>query len=409
MCSKFRSRPNILLSAYCVDNNDVSEAQMAYEWISRLSEFVNLWVITTGSRLHDKCGLEELPNITLVELKPMLNYKKFDRFDRAVHPGYYEFYLRAKKVAQKILKKERIDLCHHLTPQSVRFPSPFAGCSSPFIIGPLHGGLRSPGVMKEMGGKEGLLFKLRLFDDIRRKCDPGIRKTFKYADKVVISAPYMQDVVSIDNGDKYRLIPGTAVPLLDISSQRNESGSVNFIFVGRIVPSKGIELLVEALAKCKTTKGIVTVYGRGEVEQYCKDLARRLDVNYRIRWMGFVDQEEVYKGYSKADVFILPSLKEPTGGAVLEAMSAGLPVICVDTAGPAYAVDSKSGIKVALGNKETMIAELVQAIEFMVEHPRERQEMGRNARQRVRDHFTWDAVVEKMLSVYEEVIHENKK
>ena len=63
-------RPKILIFAYAVDRQDVSESQMAYEWISRLSRWVDLIVVTTGSRIHPFCGLEEMEGVQLEIVRP---------------------------------------------------------------------------------------------------------------------------------------------------------------------------------------------------------------------------------------------------------------------------------------------------------------------------------------------------
>ena len=64
-------------------------------------------------------GLEDMDNIKLIVLNPKLNFGFLDAFDRAVHPGYIEFFWQARKAIRKILGHEHIDLCHQLTPQSV--------------------------------------------------------------------------------------------------------------------------------------------------------------------------------------------------------------------------------------------------------------------------------------------------
>ena len=133
-------------------------------------------------------------------------------------------------------------------------------------------------------------------------------------------------------------------------------------------------------------------------------MADQFRLNEKIRWRGFVANVEVLKDYRNADFFVFPSLKEPTGGALLEAMAAGLPVICVDAGGPAYAVTEECGIKIPLRDKEKMTADLADAIDRMLGDPALRQEMGSKAMQRFLDEFTWDRVVQKMVHLYQETL-----
>lgn len=396
---------NVLIIAYSVDKNDISESQMAFEWISRLSLHANLWVITTGSRLHETCGLESMPNVTLVKLQPRVIFRRFDSFDRAVHPGYVEFYLRARKAVRKVLAENAIDLCHHLAPQSPRFPSPLQGCGRPYIVGPIHGGVKPPAVMKELRGREGSLFLLRKLDGIRNRWDLLLRRTFEGAAVTVASAPYAGVAPPASYCTTTRILPGTAVPL-PAKFQRHDSksdGPVRFIYAGRLVPSKGVELMIEAFSHCTSTNTTLSIYGSGELETFYKELALKWRIDERVQWLGFVSQEQLIEEFSNADVFLFPSLKEAMGTVVLEAMGAGLPVICVDSGGPGYAVTEVTGIKVSLGSKTKMRDDLADAIDRLASSQELRREMGRNARSRVATEFTWDAVVNKMVELYQEL------
>lgn len=133
-------RPKVLICAYAVDYRDVSEAQMAYEWISRLAKYVELIVVTSGSRLGGECGLENMKGVRLEVVRPRLSFRWFDAFDRVVHPAYIEFFVQARRRIKELITQEEIHLGHHLTPQALRYPSPLATLAVPFIAGPYHGG-----------------------------------------------------------------------------------------------------------------------------------------------------------------------------------------------------------------------------------------------------------------------------
>lgn len=395
----------ILILAYCVDKADTSEAQMAYNWIYRLSHHAELWVVTTGSRLHEQCGLEDLPNVHLVTLRPRFSFKWTGAFDRVVHPGYVEFYFRAKSAIADILSSQDIDLCHHLTPQAVRMPSPFHSVGCRYIVGPVHGGLPAPAVMNELEGREGLYFSMRGLDGFRSRHDPWLKNTYSNADAIVISAPYMNAVPPLQLCSRRILIPGTAVELPSEFNHHDRIGqSVRFMYAGRLVPSKGVELLIEALARCKKPGSVLSMYGTGEYESHYRNLAKERALTDRITWFGHVRQEEIYEQRLRFDAFVFPSLKEPAGIAPLEAMAAGLPVICVDAGGPGYAVTDESGIRVPLSSKDEMVENLAAAMDLIAGDCALRRRLGRNARLRVEQEFTWDAVSNKMVALYRELV-----
>lgn len=394
---------NVLVVAYSVDKNDISESQMAYEWISRLRTHATLWVVTTGSRLHNSTGLEGLDGVNLVTIRPRLSFKRFDSFDRAVHPGYIEFYMRARPVIKSILRDHKIDLCHHLSPQSPRFPSPVRGCGIPYVVGPIHGGVKPPPVMDELDGKEDAFFALRKLDEIRNRWDFLLKRTFANAAAAVVSAPYAGAVPPACYCALRPVIPGIAITLpRECRDHGSTQGEVRLIYAGRLVPSKGLELLIEALSRCETRNTRLSIFGTGEQGEWYRNLAVERGVDERIEWRGFVPREEILNEFLKSDVFVFPSLKEAMGTVVMEAMAAGLPVICVDHGGPGYLVTDDTGIKIQIADKERMIDELAAAIDRLVSNQGMRLQMGQNSRQRAEQKFTWNSIVGQMIELYQD-------
>ncbi len=379
---------------------------MVYKWIRNISIYANIWVMTIGSRLHSECGLEGCENVELITLKPRVSFKWCDRFDRLVHPGYAEFFYRAYKLTGKIAKQHDIDVCHHLSPFSLRYPSPLISTNVPLVVGPIYGGLRAPASMRKLAVKEGWLSKLRAVDNFRMRFDPLLRRHYSQATKLVISAPYVQQSFLPKHRHKSTIISGIAVDGKDFDKhiQRNPCDVLRIISVARIVASKGLELMILALAKLADRNVRLTIYGRGPLETEYRELVAKLRIADRIIWKGFSPHEMILKAYGDADVFVLPSLKEPAGIAVIEAMAAGLPIVCVDAGGPAFTVTKKCGIKVPLAKKEQMVNDLAKGIAKLRDNPQLRMVMGKNAQERVRRKFTWDAVVDRMLKVYHEVL-----
>lgn len=398
-------KPKVIISAYLVDKDDISEPQQAYEWITRLADHVQLWVVTRGSRLNTECGLEKHKNISLIKLEPRIKFSINSTFDKVVQPGYLEFFIAARKAIRKILKSNNIDIGHHLTPYSIRYPSPFIGQNLKFIIGPLHGGMSQPKVMKELYGREEKLYLLRKLDRFRETIDIFLQKTYKKSSKVIISAPYMKSVIRLTDDKKLNVVPGTAIDLPKLKIQKNnDTEKINFLYVGRIIASKGVELLIEAVARTKNKNYVVDLYGTGDLLKHCENLIYKYKLSHIISLKGFVNNNIILERYRDSDVLLQPSLKEPAGIALLEAMSTELPIICIDSGGPAYVVSKDCGIKIPLESKETMINQIATAIDWMIDHPNERKEMGKKSRLRVKNFFCWEAVIPQMLKIYEEII-----
>jgi glycosyltransferase involved in cell wall biosynthesis len=398
-----RQRMTVIICSYVVDKDDVSEAQMAYEWISRISEHANLVVVTTGSRRGTCTGLESLPGVTLEILAPRFSFRRWDAFDRFAHPGYIEYFWRARARIRRIVARQTVHLGHHLTPNSVRYPSPLAFVDVPFVCGPYYGGLAAPAVMSELEGKEQAFYYLRKLDHIRMRFDPWVRRHFTNTQRIMVSAPYMLDALR-DYENKCVVIPGTALePAATERPSVPTHSTVRMMYVGKLEPSKGVELMVLALGRLAFQEWVLDIYGHGSHAHLYKQLAEQLGISSRIRWHGFVPNAQIRAALNFADIFVFPSLKEPAGIAPLEAMAAGLPMVVVDAGGPAYAVTSECGIKVALGNKEAMINSLGGALQRLATDPVLRVQMGDAARQRLATEFGWPSVLSKLLRLYNEV------
>ena len=397
---------NIILTAYIIDKNDISEAKMAYEWINHLSAHVKLTVITSGSRINEKTGLENNTNINLIILPPAINYKRFDKIDRAAHPGYFEFCYKAQKNIKKLLQASDYDIGHHLTPQAIRFPSPFRHNSIPYILGPIHGGLPYSKKVLEIINKKKSLINLYQLDKFRMNFDFALKNSYKNASKVLISAPYVKDIIP-DFGN-IETLSGVAI---NRNQQRpiSNSSKMKICCASRLVPIKGIELLLKGFEQCKCQKDVeLHFYGKGPFEDKYKQLSSKFSYPDNIFWHGFVSNDKVINAMKTMDVFALPSLREPAGIAVLEAMATGLPIICIDEGGPMYNIKNDCGIKISLTTKDEIIKRISDAIDLLYNNKEKRVSMGRAGIDNIECNFTWDAVTKKMLNIYSSILSENK-
>jgi glycosyltransferase involved in cell wall biosynthesis len=102
----------------------------------------------------------------------------------------------------------------------------------------------------------------------------------------------------------------------------------------------------------------LTMVGKGPDKKQWKLLAEKLGISDKITWIEWVEQEELKRLYKKHDLFLFPSLHDSGGMVVLEAMSQGLPVICLNLGGPDIIVDNNCGFKVSVEDKsESLIVE----------------------------------------------------
>ena len=128
------------------------------------------------------------------------------------------------------------------------------------------------------------------------------------------------------------------------------------------------------------------VVGHGPYFQDLINLSEEMKLSEYVSFVGFVEEKDLPQYYRCADLFVFSAFREPFGLVLLEAMSSCLPVVAPNEGGPTeIVINGKTGLLFEQNN----IADLSAKIEFFVTHPKETEEMGKNARQRAAE-FSWE-------------------
>jgi glycosyltransferase involved in cell wall biosynthesis len=129
-----------------------------------------------------------------------------------------------------------------------------------------------------------------------------------------------------------------------------EAAGLGILHVGRFVHWKGAAFAIRAFADFiqRGGSGHLTMVGRGAEEKRLRKLAHKLGIADKIRWLGWLAQEDLFALYREHDVFLFPSLHDSSGNVVLEAISYGLPVVCLDLGGPSAILAGEAGIAVSV-------------------------------------------------------------
>jgi rhamnosyl/mannosyltransferase len=178
------------------------------------------------------------------------------------------------------------------------------------------------------------------------------------------------------------------------------------LFVGRMVPYKGLDVLVRAMADVPATAVLV---GGGPQRDRLEALATELGVRSKIVFAGEQDEENLVAWYHACDLFVLPSTTraEAFGVVQTEAMACGKPVVstAVPSGVPWVNRDGETGLVVPPGDA----ARLADALRRLVEDPELRRRMGEAGRRRVADEFTADRMSARAVSLYREVVSESNR
>lgn len=175
------------------------------------------------------------------------------------------------------------------------------------------------------------------------------------------------------------------------------------LFVGRMVPHKGVDSLIKA-----AEPGLpVTLIGEPYHEAFVEHL-HALATGKPVRFVHGADDDALVDAYRRASCVVLPSVYQPWDGvvtrvpellgqALLEGMACGAPAICTAVASmPEIVTDGVTGFIVPPGDAET----LRDRMRWIQSHPAEARVMGARARQDVEQRFTWPAVVDRCLAHY---------
>ena len=185
------------------------------------------------------------------------------------------------------------------------------------------------------------------------------------------------------------------------------NGEKVFLYVGRLEPLKGLDLLLHMTTHLETCEKIrVLVVGGGASEEQevarLQALAKSLDVEEVFDFVGRVEQEELPLYYNAADVCVMPSYYESFGLAALESMACGTPVVAARVGGLSTVIQhGRTGYLKSWRCPETF----ANSLEMIISNPQLRQSMGRAARKRA-EGMGWDKVASKISQAYDTLTQE---
>ena len=245
------------------------------------------------------------------------------------------------------------------------------------------------------------------------------RELMASADHIVVFSPHERDaMVRLYQADATRigLIPcGVDLSLfrpLDQQEVRQKlglNGEKVLLYVGRIEPLKGLELLLHTAAQLQTFEQIrVLVVGGGagrdqEIDRL-RELAKSLNVDKVFDFIGRVDQQDLPLYYNAADVCVVPSFYESFGLAALESMACGTPVVATRAGGLSTIIQhGRTGYLKAWRCPEAFASSL----EMIISSRNLQHSMGLAARRRA-EGLSWDNVAGQIAGVYDSLITESR-
>jgi len=345
----------IMLSAYACEPGKGSEPAVGWNWASELARKGNeVYVLT---RENNKTAiLKEMKkiqcdkiNFIFYDLPMWLRWWKKGR--RGVHL-YYLFwqmgiYFKAKSLNNKI----SFDIIHHVTFVSVRQPSFLGLLGVPFIFGPVAGGERAPFALSKSFPLHGWLKDI-IRDLVNQwvRFSPLMRLTFSQSKIIYVTSEQTKRLIPKKFHKKtlINLAIGSDISQINIGAVESNNKSLHILYAGQLLYWKGIHFALHSFSilLTKFPDARFTILGKGPDEQWLRQLASHLCIEHAIIWLEWLPRNEVNEVYKRHDVFLFPSLHDSGGMVALEAMSNGLPVVCLDLGGPGIIVDETCGYRI---------------------------------------------------------------
>ncbi|MDQ3441584.1 MAG: glycosyltransferase family 4 protein [Planctomycetota bacterium] len=304
------------------------------------------------------------------------------------------------------LKAGEFDLVHHLTPLSPTTPSRLAGkcrrIGVPFVWGPLNGGVPWPkGFDKaRREEKEWLSYVRNAY-----KLLPGFRATRQNASAIIIGSRATWQQMPTKYHEKCFYIVENAIDPTRFQRRRVRTATrpIRAIFIGRVVPYKGADMLLEAASHLiKSGAMTIDIVGDGPQLPHLRERVNALELpESGVTFSGWVEHGKIQDRLVEADLLTFPSIREFGGGVALEAMAVGVVPVVTDYGGLGELVTDQTGFLIPMGTRDEIIGRLRETLTRLAADPAAIDTRSDAAWRRAHEQFTWDAKAQQVLRIYE--------
>jgi glycosyltransferase involved in cell wall biosynthesis len=405
----------ILVTTYAVNPYKGSEDGMGWNFILQIARYQKVIAITrVNNGPHIAKYMEEYPS----ELYQNIQFLYYDlpywmRFWKKGGRGAMLYYWMWQRGMVSFIKKQTIhfDLVHNVNFHNDWTPSFLWKLRKPFIWGPIGHHPEIPKIYNQQHGWKDKLKDLATWaiKNYFWKISSALKKTVSNADHIFCMNSSVVDVLPQIKG-KYSIMPSVATENISFRTTNKKEG-FHIISAGRFVPLKGFDLTIRSFATFyhsleKTTNKstiTLTLVGSGPEKEAYKKLCSELNITENVKFIKWIERNELLKLYQESHAFLFPS-HEGAGMVVAEALSFGLPVICLDNSGPGEFITNKCGFAIQEKNVEDTIHSLSNALLELYDSQELQNTMSLEARKRFETHFDWNIRGEQIKEIYDKIL-----
>lgn len=228
----------------------------------------------------------------------------------------------------------------------------------------------------------------------------GERTAAKCADEIIVLSESMQQYFQEKYGRSTHFIPngiehGEPVSAQEITEKYGLHKNDYVLFLGRIVPEKGVHYLIEAFSKLNANKKLVIAGGASDSNEYYQHIQQMANQDSRVILTGFIQGQALKELYSNAYIYVLPSDLEGMPMSLLEAMSYGNCCLTSDIPECAEVVEGHAAIF-----QHGSVDSLRKKLQELLENDDLVQRYKANAADYIVNKYNWDSVTDQTLNLY---------
>ena len=328
---------------------------------------------------------------------------------------YWRFSRSASKKIEELNKQKGLDIIHANLPLVPSFAIP--NDSSKAIVCAVHSTWKGEAMVtkrdnpKKLNPNEKSMLR---FNFVLRSYE---KKLMKRSDALIAVSKYTVDELTelygINKKKIHVIYNGVDIqkfkPRPNRAELRREFGLAEdtkiVLFVGRLYHRKGLETLLHSippvLKEFSNVKFVISGKGFKQKEENLKNLAKQLDIEEHVTFLGYVPDGKLPNLYSASNIFVLPAIYENFPFAILEAQSTGLPVISTKVGGiPEFLVDNENGFLIDPGDPP----QLTQRVLTLLHDPKLAKEMGDRGRRLIEEKFDWHLITGQVIDLYQKLL-----
>jgi glycosyltransferase involved in cell wall biosynthesis len=413
-------RRRVVLSAFACSPARGSEPGIGWNIATRLGAYHDITILCCPNLADENYRAEienylqkhgPIPGVTFHYVAPPLLSRLFQRplisFAAPLYfLGYAAWQRQALAEARRLHAQNPFDLAHQLTITGFREPSYLWKLPIPFIWGPVAGASNIPWpFFKTFSLRDRAFYTLKnLLNELHKRSKPRPRRAARAAKAILATSEEDRCMISRHFHADSKLMLDTGTPDLQ-GTPRHYDGSrpLKLLWSGLHVGRKALPIALTALSNLNDpqtrARWELKILGAGRETAHWQSMSRRLAIDDRITWTGYIPRDVALSEMGAADVFVFTSLQEGTSTVVMEALALGLPVICHNACGMGVAVTETCGLKISLQNPKKSATDFAAAIQSLLTNPTLVPTLSAGALERSKE-LSWDHKARDIAEIY---------